>query len=528
MKTLQKPKKWVAVFAMIACFACSAFAQSTKPASQNYPEGGSNKTGVATATATNATPTTTTQTQPKPAQATATKPAASTLPSSASAQDCYTIEKNMLTSTEAGENFQYKIKVTALSNFEQVSLTEELPDNAAFVSAEPSASASGKNLNWNIGAMNKGDAKEFIVTIRPQAEGNYKTISKVSTQKSIEAGFFAGMPKLQILASTQETTSELEDTVTYTVNVKNVGTAPARDVVVSNILPDSLVEMSGQGQKWDVKVGDLAPNQDKTFVVKAKANRRGPAKSQATAVAANVKTPVAADVSFNVIESKLAIAKAGTERQFIFREANYTIIVKNEGDSILKNVVVTDEAPGGSRITVADGADLSKPGKATWIISSLTPGESKTFNVTVFNEKPGKIAAKATARAENGKFASAEAVTLWQGAPGLVYEISDEKDPVLVGESNVYTVKLMNQGSFETIFADVKVTFASNVVILDNNNNPNGQVIEFKQVTLKPRETIIYKINTKAVSAGIGKATLEVKSNYMTEAFSKQEPTYIY
>ncbi len=541
MKTSQKPKFWIAVFAMVACLAYSAVAQSSKPASQNYPAATSDKVETsATATSSNAAPVKTEAPKAAPAPAKTEAPAPKAQPAKATAapaasavntegKNCYTLEKSMVTTTEVGENIQYRLRITSNSDFNQVSVQEQLPDNATYISAEPNASVAGKTLSWNVGPMNKGDYRDFIITVRPEVEGNYATISKVITEKTVEMGFFAGMPKLEIRAVAKATSTELEDTASYTVTVKNVGTAVARDVVITNSLPEALVAISGKESTWQIPVGNLAPNAEKSYVIDAKAVRRGLANPEATAVAANVKNPVKDIAKFNIIESKLSIAKSGTERQFIFRDADYVITVKNEGDTVLKNVNVTDEAVSGSKIVTAAGAEISKmKDKATWTIPTLAAGEVKTFNVTVLNERPGVLTSKAVAKSDNGKSATAEATTMWQGAPGLVYEISDEKDPVLVGETNIYTVTLKNQGQFETIVADVKVTFAANVVVLDDKGNANGQVVEFKQVSVKPKETVTYKINTKALTGGVSKATLEVKSNYMTQSFSKEEPTYIY
>ncbi|WP_081722022.1 DUF11 domain-containing protein [Geminisphaera colitermitum] len=517
----------ISLFTLLGTLAHAA-SDRANPPSQNYPSMPSiAPTGVA--------PAQTVQSAPVPAAAPkaaapAPAPAVSAAPSSKFTSNLYTVEKTLLSSTQVGGAYQYRLRVTALENVTNVTATEHLPAGLALVGTEPQAKVNGQNLNWSWPSLNKGDVKDLLVTVRPETEGNFVTTSTVCVDPVVVLPFFAGSPRLEI-TKTAVATAELGDVVPFRIAVRNAGTAVARNVVITDTLPDGITSDSN----LKPVIGDLQPGEVREITVVGNIKKGGSLTNIASAVHDGGQ-PVQAQAVLNVVESKLGLSKTGTTRSYIFKHAAYQIVVSNPGNTTLTNVVVTDELPSGTEVVSSEPAVTPSRGRLTWTLPDLAPGQSRTFNVVLTASKPGDTtnSVSATANSPTGKSlaAKADALTEWEGAPGVMTEITDNKDPVRVGESTIYTIVVSNQGSFKPVNGQFKVTLSKQLRPVSTSGDAQGtiegQVVTFPDVLLDPRGTTKLRIEAQGVQPGSGRARLEFMSSFLDEPVIKDESTFVY
>ncbi|MDR1284409.1 MAG: DUF11 domain-containing protein [Opitutaceae bacterium] len=473
---------------------------------------------------------------PAPAKATpppprvAVEPTVSTLSGSQFRSNLYTVDKTLLSSTQVGGEYQYRLRVTALEDITNISVVEHLPEGLQLVSTEPAAKVTGNDLRWNWDAQRKGEVRDLLVTVRPQTEGSFVTKSAVCVDPVVVLPLFAGSPKLEI-AKTGPATAELGDDVPFRITVRNTGTAIAHKVVVTDALPAGLTSSNN----LTTEVGDLPPGQSRDITVVAKAGKGGELTNVASATFAE-GPPVQARSVLNIVESRLGISKTGTPRTYVYKNATYNIVVRNEGNTTLRNVTVTDDLPKGTSVVETVPATEAKGGRLTWTIPSLAAGQAQSYTVVLTNMSPGDTVngATATGTAATGKTltARAEARTEWEGAPGVRTEIVDTVDPVRVGQTTVYEIQITNQGSFKPVNGQFKVTLSEQLRPIstggDSQGTIDGQTVTFPDVVLDPRRGTKLRIEAQGVKPGSGRARLEFMSSFLDEPVIKDESTFVY
>ena len=461
------------------------------------------------------------QTVSAPARTTASGPIGSRFDS-----NLYTVEKTLLTSTQVGENYQYRLRVTALENITKIHVVEHLPEGLEFVSASPDSRLNARDLSWKYPALAKGESLDHIITVKPVREGSFFTSSMVCVDPIVVLPLFAGSPRLEVV-KTGPATAELGSPASFTITVRNAGSAPARDVVVTDILPAGLSYTSGERQVV-TPVGTLDAGASKVIHVPLTATARGTQINTARATALNLP-PVESSTPVTVVQSKIGVTKTGPSSEYVFKNATYHINVTNEGDTTLNNVEVVDELPRGTSV-VAGGE--SRNGRVAWNVPSLAPGQSMGYDLTLTTSTPGAATNTVTARAGNGISDTAQATTVWEGAPGVLTELVDTKDPIKVGESTVYEIRITNQGTLKAVNANLKITLSANLRATsatgDAQGTIEGQVVTFPEVIIPPRGSIKLRIPADALTPGIGKARLEFMSSFLIEPLIKEESTFVY
>ena len=239
----------------------------------------------------------------------------------------------------------------------------------------------------------------------------------------------------------------------YTVELVAKAVGCAANVVVTDRVPggasyvksEPAATVDGNTLTW--KLGEMDAGQTQNIKVTLKADQEGTLASCAMVAA----DPRACAATF-VGKAALAIAKSGPATAALGADVTYNITVKNTGNAVAKNVVVTDAVPAGLS---------GQP--ATVTMGNLAPGQSKTIAVTFKADKRGKACNVATADSQNAGKVSAEACTVVQ-QPGLKIEKSGTKAQI-IGRNADYEVVVFNTGD----------TALENVVVTDTA--PEGTVI---------------------------------------------------
>jgi uncharacterized repeat protein (TIGR01451 family) len=328
------------------------------------------------------------------------------------------------------------------------------------------------------------------------------------------------------LEKTGPETAQVGSDVTYINTVRNTGTMLARDVVITDKIPEGLTHASGQ-YELTFKVGDLAPKESKEFPVVLKATKRGNVCNSSIASAANAPE-VRAQACTLVQQAGLAVFKKGDPEQFLSRRAGYTIVVTNTGDTVLKNVTVTDTAPEPTSFVSADGAVIDQQ-NATWLVSELAPGQTKMFKAVLTSRVAGTHRNEVAASAM-GLRDVAQASTLWKGLAALLIEVIDDNDPVQVGDTTTYTIRVTNQGTADETNIGLVMKLTEQVKgISAEGLTVSPQEMSISTIPkLAPKESATYKITVQGVKAGDARLKVSLTSDGLTSPVTEEESTRVY
>lgn len=463
---------------------------------------------------------------PKPAPAPAPAPAAAAKSGCAeSTSGLIRLAKSMPAEASLGSEFVAELTISAQGCAANVVVRDTIPVGASYVRSEPAATVEGNQLVWNIGIMDAGQVIKGKVWFKADKEGTLVNCATVSADPRVCAQTIVGKPVIAIDKSGPET-AVIGSEITYNIVVKNTGSAVAKNVVVTDPVPTGLSHSSGKGE-LSFEVGDLAPGQSKPLAVTFKANQRGKVCNTATANSSNAGK-VSDDACTVILVPGLKVEKSGTKEQILGRNADYEIIVSNTGDTTLNNVVVTDTAPAETAIVAAPGAKI-EGNKATWTIAELKAGAKATQTVKLTSKVAGTHCNTVTASSGNLND-SAKACTLWKGIAAVLLEVVDDPDPIQVGESTTYTIKVTNQGFADINNIKVVANFDDEVSPVSSaQGTVSGRSVTFPAVAkLGAKQVITYTITVKGGSVGDSRNKIVLTAEELKTPVEEEESTTVY
>ena len=388
----------------------------------------------------------------------------------------------------------------------------------------------GRNLSWKFNAMDAGQANQIKVRYKAVKEGSLRSCAKVHALPRVCTVVVVGNPKLKITKTGPET-AIINDIVSYTVTVSNTGNMTAKNVVVTDQIPAGLTHSSGQ-KKLTWTVGDLAAKDSRTFPVLLTAARQGEHCNKALASSSNTGN-VEAEACTKVLVPGLKIVKTGPAQQFLGKTAKYDIKVTNTGETKLTGLTISDNAPTNTIITAAPGAQRIG-NQATWNLSALNPNQSKSYSITLKALRSGTWVNNVAVNSAEGLRDNDSAKTLWRGFAAVLVEMVDDPDPLLVGETTTYTLKVTNQGTAADTDVRVVVNFPPQIKPVSVGGKTQGTIQGDKVVfaplaTIGPKDVAVWTIKAKAAAVGDGRVNAEITTSLLkTRPVTEIEATQVY
>lgn len=443
------------------------------------------------------------------------------------------IERAAPASVSVGQEFNYTIKATNISsgNLEDVVVTDAPAQGFKAASATPKpTSAQDNTMRWELGKLAPGESRTIQITGSATGVGMLKNCVSAEYAKRACLAVNVVEPKLELVKTM---TSEVIqcDPIVVTFAVTNNGTGVAKNVVITDELPEGLLTKDGKST-IKATVGDLAAGESKNYKIELKAQRTGEFTNVAVATGgANLKSESQAKVV--VRKPVLTIDKTGPEKVFIGRNATYGIKVTNTGDGEARDLIVTDTLPVNSKYVSSSPEATVVGGKLTWNFGTLNPDQSKTISVVVAPNGAGRLTNSASASAFCAETVTDTVQTAVNGIPAVLLEVVDVTDPVEVGGTTTYVIRVTNQGSADDnnirIVCNLEETMSFVNATGSTRATKTGQVVEFAPfATLKPQDSATWNVTVKAEKAGDVRFTVQMNTDALTRPVDETEATNFY
>jgi uncharacterized repeat protein (TIGR01451 family) len=166
-----------------------------------------------------------------------------------------------------------------------------------------------------------------------------------------------------------------------------------------------------------------------------------------------------------------------------------------------------------------------------WDVGSLAANAPQELCATFTSTGGGTFSFNATAKGACAKQVSTACGTKIIGMSALLLEKADNPDPIQVGETTTYTVKVTNQGSADDTNVKVVVEFPAEI---DPVSASNGGAVSGKKVTfpafprLTPKQAFEYSIVAKGAKVGDARVTFIRTSDGIPAPTSAEESTRVY
>jgi uncharacterized repeat protein (TIGR01451 family) len=424
------------------------------------------------------------------------------------------------------KDIEYRLTIDNISQgaAHHVQVRDRLPTGTRFVRAEPKptsekpAKGGVTDLLWDFGTLKPGEQKVIVLSINPSGADEVQNSAYVQFEHGQTVKTRIAKPSVRLRA-TAPAQAVLHDPIIFHLDVTNTGPATARDVVVTDELPDGLQFIDGKPAPkpekpltW--KLGDLAPGQTRRIEYQAISKQTGTFRNKAEVKAAG-GAQQKAEASVTVGEAKLSLLKTGPQRRLVNRPAPYQITVSNPGTIPATGVQVSDELPPGIELLSASAGGRVANGQVRWSLGTLPPGAQRSLQVIVRAPRPGRFGNMALARAEHDVSAKAMAETHFEAANGVTVEIDKNADPLDVGQKAVYTIRLINPDRTAFLRPSLVVTVPEEMTVLGQRGpttaQRDGQTVRFDPLpAVDAGREVIYTVEVEAKKAGEPRLRVEV------------------
>ena len=439
------------------------------------------------------------------------------------------LEKSAPTEVLAGQPYSYSYKVSNLTDatLENVTVSDRVGSNFTSTDSDPKAtSSSGGNAAWSLGTLGPKESKTITVKGSSADEGTvttcgYATYNPIACQD-------IHVVKANIELTKTEPSDELIcDPIPVTITVKNTGSSKLTDVQIADTLPAG---MNSEGKsELTFPVGALNPGESKEFKYNAAATATGKLVNTAKVTSAQGVT-AEASASTTIHQPVLAITCTAKDQQFMGRKFDVCYTVSNTGDAPAAGTKLEVAIPAGLNVesTTANGAVSG--GKVTWDLGSVDAATPQNVCMTLSGATGGSYDFAATVKGACASSVSTSCGTKIVGIPAILLEKSDDPDPVSVGDSTTYTVKVTNQGTADDHNIQIIVEIAPELApVSSTEGSISGQTVTMPVVaTLAPKASVTYKIVAKGVSAGDGHTLFKLTSDVLKSQITAEESTHVY
>jgi uncharacterized repeat protein (TIGR01451 family) len=431
-----------------------------------------------------------------------------------------------------GQEIEYRIYAenTSAAPAHHVAVRSPLPGNTRYVKSTPEPTHRDPELQWQLDTLEAGAKREIVLVLSAVDSTEVNVCARVQFEHGQCVRTTIARPTLTIHKE-GPTQAKLNESVNFKLTVTNTSNVEAGNVLVTDVLPAGLEHSSGKNRlNWII--GKVAPRESKSveYQVIAKATGRLCNKAIATADG-GIREEAGSCVT--VIEAKLRLKVLGPARRYLNLPARYEITVTNDGSAELNEVQVTGSLPAQVSFLSASDAGRSGDNQVKWTVASLPPAASRTVELILSAQSPGRLCTNVVATAEYGLSERAEACTEFAGVPALSLNVEDSDDPVEVGGVTTYTITVRNPGS--TAATNVRVT-AQIPVQMEltraagmSDHRRDGPKVAFNPITLEAGSEGRFQIEVKAARPGDVRFKVELTADQLTGGpVQQEESTTIY
>lgn len=444
-----------------------------------------------------------------------------------------TIAKKTPSRACVGEPMCIEITVTARTCCTDITIKDEFQDDVQILQTEPNATVSGRTITWHFDDLAADETVCLRAMVKSDKVGCLTDCVTAVALPRVCTSTYLGKCECCLFKTGPECLC-LGSTGTYTITIKNTGTAVAYNVVLRDILPPGLEDSCGRKEvEWCL--GDIPFGECRTVTLCLRATQTGRQCNQVISTAAN-HPECRAEFCTEVISADIQCLKTGTPEQYIGREADYQVTVFNKGTSDLFDVMAIETMPPRSQVVRAEGADCCR-GQLIWRLGTLKAGQSVTVNFTLCSDCVGVQCDRVQVSGCNpccGTVSDCcEFSTCWKGHSGLCIEMCDTCDPILVGESTTYNIRISNQGTGPDANVRAVVTFPPQLEPQTASGaapgSVDGQTVTFAPIPcIQCGECVVLRVCARARSAGDARVKLSVTSAEHQEPINQEESTFIY
>lgn len=420
------------------------------------------------------------------------------------------VEKLAPAEVAVNQPFEYKLVVTNLTSEQLggVMINDAFPQGFNIQKTIPEFPSSDiSSGRWVLGNLDANEQRTITIVGSATAPGVISSCTQASYDRSMCLTTSVVQPGIQLdlLAPAEVLVC---DDIVVSYKVCNPGSGTATNVKVTAAYPQGLVDAKG-GKSLTRTFAKLAPGQCEDIEVVLHAEKRGSFTHSGAAKADANLSSNARNMTTVVRQPELKIECDKTPDIYVGRQGKGIITVTNVGDAVSADTVLSarlSKELGFVRATNGGASSDKTPGVVTWNLGDLAPGKSVKVEMMMRSQSIGTALVSARAEGVCAPEVTCSSSAVVKGIPAVLLEVIDEHDPVVVGETEVYTITATNQGSAPDRNLRIVATLPQNVEFV-SAKGPTKGTLQGNRVTfgslasLADGEEAVWKITVKSVRA---------------------------
>jgi len=481
---------------------------------------------------------------------------------------------------QVGEPFPWRVVISNESpaaTAESVDVSDVLPANWEYVAnsasfapggtAEPAIA--GDTLTWNnVGGLAPGgqivltfEARPTVAAVaapNPQVNAAEASAVDVSGASGSADGPYADedtalavleVPELTVAKTPDGATVNAGADATYSIEIANGGSVPAREVVITDVLgpgqtytpgtatatpATGFSEVSAGATTITWEIAQIPAGGSVTITLPVATDPSLAAGTDlvndASVVSREITTPVTDDGSYeSAVDSDVGIVKAAQAAPVdAGEEMEFTFTVANNGPSDATGVTVTDVLPANVTFVSAE-APCTGTATVTCAIGDLAAGDSVelTLRVRIDPNETGQVSNTATVTSTSPDSNPTNDSSTATKPVGVEANVAVEKDgpaaPVLQGTSFDYVIRVANDGASAAVAVTLDDPLPAGVAFEDVTTDVGScseasGTIDCAFGTMQPGDDAQVTVGVRAVDVGTftNTATVETTSTEST------------
>ena len=449
-----------------------------------------------------------------------------------------TIEKVSPREIQVDQPADFEIRVRNVGRVpaDNVMVIDRVPSGTEFLGATPEAARSATSsggLEWDIGTLEPGQEKRIRYQLKPTRPGEIGSVAQVvfATQASMRT--VVTKPVLNIQHATSPKVL-MGDNFVFDVIVENRGDGPATDVIIQEEVPEQLEYQAGFRQ-LEYEVGTLLPGQKRELRLALKAGKVGKFRNVMFATGkGGLEAKHALDLE--VVAPELRVSSEGPHRRFLERLSTHQFTIENRGTAKATNVDLIARLPSGLKYKSSDnrGQYDAQSHAVYWKMPELASGVAGTVEVTTVPVSVGQQNIKFEADADLKLTAATEHKMMVEHLIDVFFDIDDVIDPIEVGSTTSYRMRILNQGTKAASNVQLQVDFPPGLTpeSVDGNlrHQITGQRVVFEPIgSLPPGEELTMSVTARGKAPGDHRVVANsVRADGRDVAISKEDTTRVY
>ncbi len=432
-----------------------------------------------------------------------------------------TIEKIAQQQAVLGQPLIYSIVVKNVGNVDahNVVVEDRIPKGTELKGTSPQAELSGKRLIWNHPLLRPNEEKKISIKVVPHQEGPIGSVARIYFATEVSTEIVVAAPQLDFnIKSPREVRMGQRFDMVFLL--KNVGKVDATNIVVRDIVPESLKNEAGND--IECPVGKLAPNESREIVLTVTATKTGTVMNQIVLTAdSGVRKSYENEIDVN--GEVLVLTRSGHNQLYVERSAIFTNNVRNDGNQRADRVKISEVVPAGMQFeTASDGGKFDPQARAVvWTLGPLAPGSDRSVTVKYMPKETGTLASNITATGNLGSTATVNASVKVIGKPELQMETHSATGSVTVGERITSRFQLNNSGTASANNVQLRIRLPAELRLITARGakyRQDGDELIFEPIVeLAPKSKASFELLLEPIAEADAQIELAIAAEHLSK-----------